>query len=195
MKLRSAVVGQRSPPPLIIILTGAPGTGKTTLARRIAQELRLPLIAKDDIKESLFDSLGWNDRAWSQQLGRATMRLLFYFVETQIAAERSCIVESNFRADLATEEFRALQARHDFVPLQVVLKCERDALAQRFRARWNGGARHPGHVDHLSSDEELAAILARDYRALDIGGRVIEIDTTDFGKIDYAELFHAIELG
>ena len=180
-------------PLVIIIITGAPCTGKTTLARRIAQEFRLPLAAKDDLKESLFESLGWKDRAWSQQLGRATMRLLFYFVESQIAAGRSCIVESNFRADLATQEFRALQQRDNFVPLQIVLKCERAILAQRFRARWHSGARHPGHVDHLSSDEELAAILAGDYRAMDLGGQVIEIDTTAFGMIDYAELFHAIE--
>jgi len=180
--------------PLLLIVTGAPCAGKTTLARRIAQEFRLPLIAKDDIKESLFDSLGWKDRAWSKQLGRATMRLLFYFAEAQLAAGRSCIVESNFRAEMATQEFRVLQAKRNFVPLQVVLKCEHDILAQRFRVRADSGARHPGHVDHLPSDEELAAILNSDYHAMDIGGSVIEIDTTDFGKIDYANLFEQIEL-
>ena len=179
--------------PLLIIVTGAPCAGKTTLARRIAQEFRLPLIAKDDIKESLFDSLGWKDREWSKQLGRATMHLLFYFAETQLAAGRSCIVESNFRADMATEEFRALQAKHNFVPLQVVLKCERDMLAQRFRARWDSGTRHPGHVDHLSSDEELAAIINSDYQAMDIGGQVIEVDTTDLNQVDYTNLFETIE--
>ena len=55
--------------PLLIVVTGAPCAGKTTLARRIAETFRLPLIAKDDIKESLFDSLGWKDREWSKQLG------------------------------------------------------------------------------------------------------------------------------
>jgi predicted kinase len=179
--------------PLLIIVTGAPCAGKTTLARRIADKFRLPLIAKDDIKESLFDSLGWKDREWSKQLGRATMRLLFYFVESQLAPGGSCIVESNFRVEMVAAEFRALQAKHDFVSVQVVLKCERDVLAQRFRARWNSGARHPGHVDHLSSDEEVAAILESDHQAMNPGGHVIEIDATDFDKIDYAGLFCAIE--
>jgi predicted kinase len=178
--------------PVLIIVTGAPSTGKTTLARRIAHEFRLPLVAKDDIKESLFDTLGWKDREWSKQLGRATMHLLFYFVEAQLAAGRSCVVESNFRARMAMQEFRALQTKHNFVPLQVVLKCERDMLVQRFHARWDSGMRHPGHVDHLSSAEELAAILNSDYQAIDLDGQVIEIDTTDLDKIDHAGLFRAI---
>ena len=179
--------------PLLILVTGAPCAGKTTLARHIADKFRLPLIAKDDIKETLFDWLGWKDREWSKQLGRATMRLLFYFVESQLAAGHSCIVESNFRAEMAAAEFRALQAKHDFVSVQVVLKCERDVLVQRIRARWDLGKRHPGHVDNLVSNEELAMILNSDFQAMDLGGHVIEIDTTDFDKIDYAGLFRAIE--
>ncbi|MEW5718170.1 MAG: hypothetical protein AB1817_06070 [Chloroflexota bacterium] len=94
---------------------------------------------------------------------------------------------------MATEEFRALQARHNFVPLQVVLKCERDVLVQRYRARWNSSTRHPGHVDHLIGDDALATVLSRDYRAMDLGGQVIEVDTTNFGKVDYEELFETIE--
>lgn len=46
----------------LIIITGLPGTGKTTLGRKLAEEFRLPFISKDDIKEFLFDNLGWKDR-------------------------------------------------------------------------------------------------------------------------------------
>lgn len=55
------------------------------------------------------------------------------------------------------------------------------------------GQAAPGHVDNLVSDEELAMILNSDFQAMDLGGHVIEIDTTDFDKIDYAGLFRAIE--
>jgi len=171
--------------PLLIIVSGPPGSGKTTLARRIAQEWRLPLIAKDDIKESLFDSLGWQDREWSKKLGRATYELICYFVETQLAAGRSLIVESNFH-ETATLQFRKLQAQYNFVPIQVLCYAEPRVLIERFQARWVSGNRHPGHVEDQITDAEYATF--RKYAPLDLGGTIIEIDTTDFGKIDYTDL-------
>ena len=52
----------------LIIIWGLPCTGKTTLGPWLAKELGLPFVHKDGIKESLFESLGWKDRAWSKQL-------------------------------------------------------------------------------------------------------------------------------
>jgi len=179
--------------PLLVIVTGAPCAGKTTLARRIAREFQLPLVTKDDIKESLFETLGWKDREWSKKLGRATMELLFYFAESQLAAGRSLIVESNFHKDLATERFRALRDKFACVPLQIVLQADGAVLTQRYRSRSQAGTRHPGHVDDLMPDDELATVLARDYGTMEIGGETLEIDTSDFGKVDCAALLAAIE--
>ena len=67
-------------PPLLVIVTGLPCTGKTVLAHRLAHDIHIPIIAKDDLKESLFDSLGWSDRDWSIKLGRATIQLLYQLV-------------------------------------------------------------------------------------------------------------------
>ena len=43
---------------LLIIINGAPCTGKTTLGRKLAKQLCLPFLSKDGIKEVLFDTLG-----------------------------------------------------------------------------------------------------------------------------------------
>ena len=56
MKVWSYNVGvshdQYSPPqPLLVLVTGAPGSGKTTLGRRLSDALRLPVIAKDTFRE------------------------------------------------------------------------------------------------------------------------------------------------
>ena len=181
-----------SAPPLLVIVLGPPGSGKTTLARRIAQEFRLPLVAKDDIKESLFDSLGWHDREWSKKLGHATFGLLFYFIEAQLAAGHSLIVECNFDNENATPRFRALQDKYNFEPFQIFCHAPEEILAQRFRSRWASGTRHPGHVDDQIDAAQFSTILKRYQEPLNLGGTVIKIDTTDFDHIDYSGLYHEL---
>ena len=39
--------------PLLVLVSGSPGSGKTTLARRLAGDLAMPLVGKDTIKEAL----------------------------------------------------------------------------------------------------------------------------------------------
>ena len=41
----------------IVLVSGAPGSGKTTLGQPLAAALGMPFISKDAIKERLFDSL------------------------------------------------------------------------------------------------------------------------------------------
>ena len=44
--------------PMLLVVTGLPCTGKTTLGKYLASQLKLPFIHKDGIKETLFDLLG-----------------------------------------------------------------------------------------------------------------------------------------
>ena len=63
--------------PLLIVVTGMPSSGKTTVADGLASQLRLPMIAKDEIKESLYDSLGPGYVKSSALLGGAAYALIF----------------------------------------------------------------------------------------------------------------------
>ncbi len=91
--------------------SGAPGSGKTSLAVPLAAALGYALLAKDRIKETLHDAFGapGPDRAWSRRLGGAAMELLW-----ALAADAPAVViEANFRPRSEYERAR-LAARPMF---------------------------------------------------------------------------------
>lgn len=178
---------------LLLIISGPPCTGKTTLGKKIAQELRLPLISRDDIKESLFDSLGVKDREWSKKLGIASYQVLYKMVDSLLQGSQSFILESNFKPEFDDKRFLDLQKKYDFRVFQIMCKSNGEILFERFKKRSESGERHPGHVDDQNYDEFKEILLKGEHRALNIGGKVFDIDTSDFNTIDYDLIFNAIK--
>lgn len=172
--------------PLLVIIGGAPASGKTTLGRRLAADFRLPYIGKDDIKESLYDSLGAGDLDWSRRLGRATYPLLYLFIEIELRAGRSLIAESNFDAAFAGPVLGDLIARYDALPFQILCRADPGVLQARYQRRATTGERHPGHLDHLLA-LELADRIDQ-YKLLPLGGESLVLDTTDLAAIDYPSI-------
>jgi predicted kinase len=179
--------------PLLVIITGAPCTGKTTLGLRLAADFRLPFIYKDGIKEILFDRLGWKDKQWSKLLSLASYDLLYYFVASLLGSGKSLIVEANFKTQVDTNKFLALKSQSEFVPFQILCRAKPEILLERFRSRAGAPERHPGHIDHLTEGELRESLRRGEYQALAIGGQLVELDTTDLAKVNYLGLSIALK--
>ena len=160
--------------PLVVIVTGPPAAGKTTVARGLAARLSLPLIAKDTIKEALF-GLGTGDLAWSQRLGEATYIAMLGVAEESVAAGASLVLEANFIRG-GESRLAALPARF----VQVHCSAPLEVLVERYGSR----ERHPGHVDSERIDALRDAVETGRHDPLDLPGETIRIDTTQPVDLD-----------
>jgi predicted kinase len=166
-------------PTTVVLITGHPGSGKTTLARYLANALALPTLCKDDIKEILYDTLGWSTAEWSMQLSIAAWALLYRQVEVLLEAHTDHIVEANFDPKYADTRWQALKERFELRLIQV--RCEGDAavILERFRARILDGTRHPGHRDGSDSPEFYEVLRRGPISWIDVEGERISLDTTE----------------
>jgi predicted kinase len=131
---------------MFVMVSGPPGAGKSTLARPIAAELELPLIAKDAIKEALMDVLGYPATVeQSRTLGRAAvMAMLNVATESPAGA----VLDSTF-FPYAFPKLRSLPG-----PLvEVHCSCPREVAVARYSAR--SPTRHAGHLDADRQPDEL----------------------------------------
>jgi predicted kinase len=180
--------------PRLIIITGMPGSGKTTLAESLSAALSLPLIEKDSIKELLFDSLGWSDREWSKKLGKATYGLMDYFIEQQLRNGNSVIVESNFKPEFDSVKFKQWKDEFECDITQLLCHAPKTILYDRFKTRAINGERHPGHADTDSLEEwkDYFANPKNVPEPLDVDSKIKWIDTTDFSSINNDDILHFI---
>src|SRR5712692_5040724 len=79
--------------PLVIIGNGLPGTGKTTLAKRLAADAQLPVLHLDGMYKTLYDALACQMHGRPPLLGPATFTMLHYVTGSLLAAGQSVIVE------------------------------------------------------------------------------------------------------
>jgi predicted kinase len=164
---KDVVVGR----PLLVVVTGMPSSGKTTVAEGLARQLRLPLIAKDEIKESLYESLGTDDVSSSGRLGAAAYALIFELAGTMLASGVSIIVEANFfrdqRARLRRPSCTPIDATHCQAPLPILLE------------RYANRSRHAGHQDAQKIKELPSRFESRVHSPLRLDGELIQLDTTE----------------
>ena len=153
------------------MVSGAPGTGKSTIARELGADLGFCVLSLDPIKEALADVLGLGDEDWSNRVGDAAAEVVF-----RLAAEGPEAIAEGWwrgeRRDRAVAEFAGA--------VEVFCHCEPNLAGSRVAARLGAG-RHPIHRDAINPAGAGAAAhiasLAAAVTPLGLGGPLVEVDT------------------
>jgi predicted kinase len=96
----------------LIVFSGLPGTGKSTLAEALGRELGIPVFAKDWLEATLLRS-GLKPTHNEKSLGFAGYELLTTLAERQLMLRQSVILDSVAASQSIRNTWRRLSDRYD----------------------------------------------------------------------------------
>lgn len=189
-----------------ILVTGIPASGKSTMARFLAEAFGLPLISKDRIKECMYDAIGFRSREEKVKLGIASMQIMYDMAEELMKSGLSFILENNFE-NISKDGLLSILEKYEYKAITVTLTGDYKTIYQRFLERNRDPGRHPGHVvndcypgsKEITSPEQLSyesfvnGITQRGMDSFTANGPQIILDTTDFRRLDREDLVRRIQ--
>ena len=162
-----------------MIVSGPPGSGKTSLAHALARAIPCPAVCRGEIKEGMVHAHGEGfEAAPSDPLTQRTFPLFFEVLRVLLAGGVSVVAEAAFQDRLWRQGLEPLE---ELAQLRIV-QCRVDVAVARERAADRGAqwGRVEAHGDSLASlgpegwEQGFAS-----FERLSIAAPSLEVDTTD----------------
>ncbi|OGF37776.1 hypothetical protein A2531_02090 [Candidatus Falkowbacteria bacterium RIFOXYD2_FULL_34_120] len=181
---------------VLIIISGPPATGKTSAGYLISKKFNLPFVCLDEIKEKLFDEVGFKigDKKWDKKLSDASINIMYYISNNMLKVGASHILEGVLVSSKHIKQLKNQLKKHNPIILQIQMSADKDIIKKRYQERSDSKDRHPGHFD----DEFIAELkgtrkIKEKLNFLDIKSKKFSIDTSEININTYTETFKAIK--
>lgn len=119
--------------PIMIVVTGRPGSGKTTLSERLSREWCLPLISRDRIKEGYVQTMNSSHDQLGDNGNLIATNAFFDIIDFVLEKNVSCIAEAAFQHRIWASKLSALQEKADIH--MIVCRTGAETALRRFLDR------------------------------------------------------------
>lgn len=153
--------------PLLVVVSGVPGGGKTTLAQRLAGELRLPHLNRDLVRDGIWTTDGIN-------AGAATWDIWMAAVKLYLNHRVSLVVDQTMYRGMSD-----VTIARGLAPIALLVNVHVAAAnaRERFESRIARDIRGAPYLEQaLAKFDEILDQVAR---PMDFGGAHLLVDTTD----------------
>jgi predicted kinase len=189
----------------LILIAGLPASGKSGFASYAGKKLNIPVIAKDELKEVLFDDIGFKSREEKTKLGNAAMDLMYCMAGLLLKNGSSVILDNNFEA-ASVPGIRKLTAAYPCNLITVRFDGDVKAIYSRFIKRDLDPGRHRGHVVNTVYPEKTREpyvpipfeVFEKKFRQRGMmdfyaGGKLITVDVTTFEHYSKEKLLSELQ--
>ena len=167
--------------PALIIVCGRPGSGKTTLAHKLANEIRCPLFSRDELKEGYINTTETKHQNMAEEEIKSINNAFFNTLELLLESKITIVAEAAFQHKLWVPQYERLADKADIVIIQCVIQA---ALASKryLERKGQDPLREYFHGDNWVMDEKSP------YTPPQFPVPLLEVDTTEDYKPGIPEI-------
>jgi predicted kinase len=165
--------------PFVIVVTGQPGSGKTTLAHALARRIACPALCRDEFKEGYVHTLGGSHASLGPDINARLYPIFFESIDFVVSRGISVVVEAAFQHKAWAPKLTELAERSR---VAIIICSVEPSLA---RSRWierglADSARERFHGDNVARAAAGGAGLPADqYDPPHMDLPTLTVDTTD----------------